>query len=116
MDEVDLLRRENERDRLGAGRIFRGSGATHGMAGNRKATLALSDADAALSILKTVVAEALHADDRKKIDSLIERCRNAIDRGSSELDSIRTALQKQVDFALMGVAHGMAGGCRAGKR
>lgn len=68
------------------------------MAGNRKATLALSEADAALSILKAVIVEALHVDDRKEVDGLIERCRDAIDRSSSEIDNIRSALQKQIDL------------------
>lgn len=68
------------------------------MAGKQKVSLALSEADAALTILRSAIEDKLHPDDRKAIDGLLLRCRNALDRASSELASARDELQKQIDL------------------
>lgn len=63
----------------------------------REVWLSLETAQSALTILGSLVAEKLHADDCKQIDGLIEKARTAIDRAQTHLtDALRDA-QKAID-------------------
>jgi hypothetical protein len=64
---------------------------------SRKVWLALETAQASLAILESQIAEQMHADDRKKIDSLLEKARSAIDEAQTQLtDALRDA-QSAID-------------------
>jgi hypothetical protein len=64
---------------------------------SRKVWLALETAQSALAVLEGQVAEQMHADDRRKIDQLIERARAAIDNAQMHLtDALRDA-QSAID-------------------
>lgn len=59
---------------------------------SRNVWLALETAQSALAVLESQIAEQMHADDRKKIDSLIEKARSAIDAVQTHLtDAFRDA-------------------------
>ena len=44
----------------------------------REVTLKLETAHSALAVLKSYIAEKVHADDRKEIDSLVDRIDDAL--------------------------------------
>lgn len=63
----------------------------------REVWLSLETAQSALTILESVLGDQLHADDRKRIDPLIEKARSAIDRAQTHLtDALRDA-QNAID-------------------
>lgn len=63
----------------------------------REVWLSLETAQSALTILEGVIVDQLHADDRKRIDPLIEKARSAIDRAQTHLtDALRVA-QNAID-------------------
>lgn len=63
----------------------------------RQVTLAISEADAALTIIKNVISERLHEDDRKDIDKLIEKARRALDGANSHLSDVRHDAESALD-------------------
>lgn len=63
----------------------------------REVWLSLETAQSALIILGSLIAEKLHADDRKQIDSLIENARKAIDGAQSKLTEAVHNAQKAID-------------------
>ena len=55
----------------------------------RKVTLAIAEADAALTILKSVIAERIHEDDRKEIDALIDKALRSLNSANYDLSDAR---------------------------
>jgi hypothetical protein len=64
-----------------------------GISPNRRINLALSSADARLTVLKMLLVESINEDDRKKIDELLVEIRNDIDKVSSEFGGMVNAIQ-----------------------
>lgn len=64
---------------------------------SREVWLSLETAQAALAILESVIDEQLHADDRKRIDLLIEKARSAIDRAQTHLTDALHDAQNAID-------------------
>jgi ABC-type transporter Mla subunit MlaD len=64
---------------------------------SRKVWLALETAQSALAILESQIAEQMHADDRKKIDQLIEKARSAIDDAQMHLTEALRDAQSAID-------------------
>lgn len=63
----------------------------------RQVTLAMQESDSTLEVLQRLVAEKLHEEDRKDIDKLIDKARNAIVRASYELSNARHEAETALD-------------------
>lgn len=57
-----------------------------------KVNLHLAEAQSAITVARTLLAEQLHADDRKKIEELMLRAEDKIDDASSLLGDLRARL------------------------
>jgi hypothetical protein len=58
----------------------------------REVWLALEEAQSALAVIDSALAERLDADDRQQLDSLVDRARKALDRAQLRLsESVRAA-------------------------
>lgn len=63
----------------------------------RQVSLSIEKANSALTVISGLIAEKIHEDDRKKIDELIERARNALDNAALQLADARQAAEAALD-------------------
>ena len=59
--------------------------------------LELERAQSALTVLKTLLADKLHEDDRKDLDSMIDKATSALDKASNILSDLRCRINDAVD-------------------
>jgi hypothetical protein len=64
---------------------------------SREVSLALAEADAAITILAKLIDEPVLDTQRKPMMQLIQKARAALDRAQALLGDARTDLQRQVD-------------------
>ncbi len=59
--------------------------------------LDIERAHSALTVLRTLLAEQIHDDDRKQIDELIDKATSALDKASAVLSNLRSRLNDVAD-------------------
>ncbi len=59
--------------------------------------LRIETAQSSLTVLKAMLAEQMHEDDRVKLDGLIDRASSALYEASSHLSVIRTDVIEAID-------------------
>ena len=59
--------------------------------------LEIEMASSALSVLRELLAEQIHDDDRKQIDELIEKAGSALEKASCVLSALRRQLEDVAD-------------------